>query len=460
VSLESSEKQAPAAKPKEEKKKKPSKFSGLFKRRDRKSKQQNEDDADEFLGKREQQQQQPSPISPQPQPQQQVQAGPDSLQDDPLSPRASQQPTRQTSKLQKAPPPNKGSLLRRTSSQEEANLRTSGQAANDRPRDQLASVSETDPFDDSAATSDIRTQRSPNTSNNNSHSNSRVTSPTSDSLRNVFNPVREAFRSASSQQPAEAGADGESKPERVKKAKARMALDDSDESGDERETPTRRPPEPYPAAQQPSSNNSPLKERLSESPVQVSPLDERKNNSMNAPGLVDSSSHSSQEGVSPVSPSESPELVEHPANGASASYAGVASNADHHSHSNHVRSHDATSSQMATARPSTPPTTNQTNNSASASTTPASHSTAASRQPPQWSDAMLRSYLETSTDDIRDLLVVVGDTSSVAQPGSDHPTVKSFEGDRKRLAAMDQKLDDMLKGLMAKRGLGKAVSGN
>ena len=73
---------------------------------------------------------------------------------------------------------------------------------------------------------------------------------------------------------------------------------------------------------------------------------------------------------------------------------------------------------------------------------------------------MLRSYMETSTDDIRDLLIVVGDSSNVSQPNPEHPTVKSFESERKRLAAMDQRLDDMLKGLMERRGLGKAVSGS
>ena len=444
-------------KPKEDKKKKPSKFSGLFKRRDRKSKQQPEEDVEDFLEKRGSQP--GSRTSPQPRdPGQEMQAEP------PLSPRASQQqPFRQASKLQKAPP--RGGSLRRTSSQEEASLRAVGQSSGDRHRDIPATINETaDPFDDNAAVADPRTQRSPSASNNNSRGNSRVTSPTSDSLRNAFNPVRDAFRSTSGsqQQAVEPVADGEGKVEKVKKAKARMALDDSDESDGERDAPsatypaapTRRAPQPeqtlhppQPHAQQGSPSGSSLKERLSESPVQVvSPLDNKPTGPLGPlPNLVaDSSSRSSQGGISPVSPSESPELVERPdSGGTNATYSAKPL---------------TTARSFESHRPSTPPHTSAAT-AASAPTTPASHSTAASRSQPStpWSDAQLRHYMEHSTDDIRDLLVVVGDTSGIAPPGAEHPTVKSFAGERARLAAMDQRLDEMLKGLMARRGLGAKV---
>lgn len=195
----------------------------------------------------------------------------------------------------------------------------------------------------------------------------------------------------------------EVKPPKVTKAKARVELDDFD-SPEEDETiaePTRAPPAPqqqppderqvrptlpgaypdsYMTAQTSISiselgdqgakaqRQQPAGERLSESPVQVSPV-----MSSNPPALmVDTSSQ--EDRSSPVS-SPSPELVD----------------MDGHAHG-----------KQDSVTTSTSATTTST-----------------------WNDASLRSFFDSGSD-IRDLLVIVYDKNDVPPAGPDHPLMGSL----------------------------------
>ncbi|KAL5356841.1 hypothetical protein BJX96DRAFT_143474 [Aspergillus floccosus] len=65
-------------------------------------------------------------------------------------------------------------------------------------------------------------------------------------------------------------------------------------------------------------------------------------------------------------------------------------------------------------------------------------------EPPTWSDASLRSYLDDEND-IRDLFIIVHDNSNVPPAGPDHPITGSlFKEESKRLKEMTSQLDSML----------------
>jgi hypothetical protein len=77
-------------------------------------------------------------------------------------------------------------------------------------------------------------------------------------------------------------------------------------------------------------------------------------------------------------------------------------------------------------------------------------------QSPPWSDAHLRAYLDDSSE-IRDLLLVVHDTSGVVPVGPDHPLMSDlYREERGKLGAMNHTLDGLLGEWLGrrKRGLG------
>lgn len=200
----------------------------------------------------------------------------------------------------------------------------------------------------------------------------------------------------------------EGKPQKVTKAKSRVELDDFD-SPEEEETlpePTRAPPEPkqqseekqlrptlpgaYPDSylstqtsvselsdQTVKVQRSTAEERLSESPVQVSPV-----MSSNPPALmIDTSSQ--EDRSSPIS-SPSPELMD----------------VDDRAHG-----------KQDSVATSTSATTTST-----------------------WNDANLRAFFDSGSD-IRDLLVIVYDKNDVPPAGPDHPVVGTlFREQNSRLA--------------------------
>ncbi|KAE9581986.1 hypothetical protein CGMCC3_g2219 [Colletotrichum fructicola] len=225
----------------------------------------------------------------------------------------------------------------------------------------------------------------------------------------------------------------EPKPQKVTKAKSRVELDDFDSSGEEidpsgpsvqqpveeepkdeklvRPVPgafpdsymsgqsaqtdrTITPSQPMPQPQPTAADRE--KDRLSESPVQVSPV-----TTSNPPALmVDTSS---QDGHSS---SPSPELID----------------------ADEVGRHRAQDSMTAS-----------------------STSTGGSTTGSSWNDAKLRAFFDSSSD-IRDMLVVVYDKSDVAPAGPDHPVAGSlFREQNAKLAEITTQLDNMLGDWLARK---------
>ena len=74
-----------------------------------------------------------------------------------------------------------------------------------------------------------------------------------------------------------------------------------------------------------------------------------------------------------------------------------------------------------------------------------------SRSTPTWSDSSLRTYMDNDQS-IKDLLIIVHDSSNITPAGSDHPLVSSlFVNERSRLAEMQSNLDSLLTGWMSKK---------
>ncbi|RYC65322.1 hypothetical protein CHU98_g865 [Xylaria longipes] len=212
----------------------------------------------------------------------------------------------------------------------------------------------------------------------------------------------------------------EPSPPKTTVAKSRVELDDFDSSTDEEvlPEPTRAPPEPkrepsedkslrpsLPGSFPDSSFSIPQQneaaeicsptERLSESPVQVSPI-----TSSNPPALMGDNS-SQEDHSSPVS-SPSPELAD----------------ADNNTHRNQ--------------------------DSITTSASPTTVST--------WNDANLRAFFDSGSE-IRDLLVVVYDDKTDAAPiGPNHPIANSlFREQNAKLAEITTQLDNMLGDWLARK---------
>ena len=239
-----------------------------------------------------------------------------------------------------------------------------------------------------------------------------------DARRGMYSPIKDALKSS----PVEP------KPEKVRKAKHRMHMDDFDSSSEDEDggTSSERPsyegPDSHlpiaqdsrrePASHLPIAQDSrretqepqaspfshtelprePTRERLSESPVEVYPSQEHYRSPQPPQLMVDTSSQDDPS-TSPVSPISSPELIE-------------AANEN-------------------VAREETPAST--------------AHSST-----PTWSDASLRAYLEDDSD-IKDLLVVVHDKSQIKPVGRDHPVVKNlFKQENQILGEISNRLDRLL----------------
>lgn len=213
-----------------------------------------------------------------------------------------------------------------------------------------------------------------------------------DSRRGMFSPIRDVLRSSP--------LSSEPKPEKARKAKHRMPIDDFDSSSDTDEAAKRpRIPEARSTA---SEEVEPVQERLSESPVQVSP--QQVPQKQHRPGLMIDTSSPDEASTSPVSPLSSAELVEAP--------------------------HESD------GREESPASTAQLSSNA-----------------PSWNDAHLKAYLEDGSD-IRDLLVVVHNQASVKPVSADHPLVKDlFMEENRKLGEMSTRLDGLLGDWLAKKAM-------
>ena len=237
------------------------------------------------------------------------------------------------------------------------------------------------------------------------------------------------------------------KPEKVKQAKKRIQLDDFDTDEDEDSDPFADPD-----AQNKTSQPAPAEPtgRLSESPVHVSAADAQPSNKAQAqererepdsqpPGLTQDTS--SQETSSPVStptPDDSP-MKTIPENSTLS-----IPRSEQTGSPTHLSPTTATN----IPPPSRPaPIPSKTDHDTQASPT---HSSESNQLPP-WSDAALRAYLDDSSD-VRDMLVVVNDTTGVVPVGRDHPLMRElFVEETKTVQGMSSELDRLLNGLMEKR---------
>ena len=372
-------------------------LSGLFKRKDRKNKTQNEDGDDAESPSEE-------VMSRSPQPKESSESLSRDQQGSKITSPA--HPQRHTSKLQKAPPAklfpqNKTAPLRGDSvtprtilaDQARTNLPPS-----DRPSPSTSGKVSPMSMDDHSAEQSYKDPPSPLRNRTPEPPREQSRSPSSPRA-GVFSDIRDVLRSSPS---------SEVKPEKVKKAKQRVAMDDFDSSPDteehlesirHREEDRRRDAE------------EPTKERLSESPVQVSPQEPSHPANNNPPGLIIDTSSQEEPSFSPVSPSSTPELVEAP-------------------HEDRLVREE----------------------------TPASTAQSSSTAPPTWSDADLRTYLEDDSD-IRDLLVVVHDKSDVKPAGPDHPIVgKLFQEENRRLGDISHRLDGLLNDWLARKSSSSSSS--
>ncbi|KAG4031078.1 hypothetical protein MFRU_010g02030 [Monilinia fructicola] len=358
-------------KDKKDKEKKPGMLSGLFKRKDKKSKHQDDDLEDSITSSKQSSENPRSSPSPS--------KDSDLASVEESSPEAPKQP----SKLQKQPP--ETSPIRKQNIREPRALEP-----------QLATISERTTTADSPPGPSLRiVQPEPQMAASNQQENGNspiVSSPKSPG------PISKILHSAIS-------SSSEPKPVKAKKAKSRVELDDFDSSSEDSEVEepirspvqqTQRPipgsfPESYVST--PATENRPATgERLSESPVEVSPI--TPTNSHPPALMVDTSSQ--EEAPSPVS-SPSPELI------------------------------DADDIKKGTG------------------------SSIASTSTPTWNDSQLRTFFDDDTD-IRDLLVVVYDKSGVVPAGSDHPVVGNlFKEENAKLADITNRLDGMLGDWLARK---------
>jgi hypothetical protein len=418
-SLESLEKNGFADKVKDDKKKKEKKsgmLSGLFKRKDRKGKGA-QDSMDSDIER----------------PEEADRSSPQSKPSDELAERSSAEqvtapaPVRQLSKPKvhrshRDDSPQKTKGILKTESPTELSAEPDVQL--DRVDNQPAAQQSTStmrlvpPEQDEAGKSSVEEQtRSPDSTSNTTNS------------RNPFSGMVKPQQ------------EGEVKREKVTKAKQRVQLDDfdSDESSD---------PFADPDAQdkQGETENVESTGRLSESPVHVSAADaqplhkgtiadrEKESECHHAPGLsTDSSSQETSSPVSTPTPDDSPMKTIPENNPLSTFRSDYTSSPTHHAFE---------PAGPPPSRPAPNPTKDRE---------PSPPVSSESTMLPAWSDASLRAYLDDGSE-IRDMLVVINDTTGVVPVTRDHPLMKNYLAEEtKTIQGLSGELDRLLNGLMEKR---------
>jgi hypothetical protein len=360
-------------KDKKEKEKKPGMLSGLFKRKEKKSNLQEEDIEEILSSKRWNENSRASPV-PSKDSEELM-----SIEDQAPAQAPAQTPDvqRHPSKLQKQPRPEISPSRKPGSGRDAKPMETQQAPAPERapPAESVQGPSMR------LVQPDISTQDSIQQARELSPELTRAPTPTQAAPKDQKSSgtMSKMLRSASS-------SSSDPKPVKAKKAKSRVELDDFDSSPENSpvEEPVRAPSKPIPGSFSDSYIATPkiersnaMEERLSESPVQVSPVTPSQSH---PPALmVDTSSQ--EEPPSPVS-SPSPELI------------GVED-----------------------AREKKGPGSSTTSTST-----------------PTWSDAHLRTFFDDDAD-IKDLLVVVYDKSGVVPAGPDHPiTGNLFREENAKLA--------------------------
>jgi hypothetical protein len=393
----------------DEKKKKEKKgmLGGFFKRKDKKGKTQDNETED---GKKASDElSRVSPLS---------KKSSESLSQDARPIKVDKAPQRQSSKLQKQPPPHV--------SPKASPSKDNFQGVEQSPHPSVESAMSPSSQDSSSTPSTVRSLATDQTKTAENIA-PRIASPEARQERaaspsekkSMFTPMTDALRPAPVRSPdKDQGAGGLSPP--LNQVKDRFDIEDRE--SDEDATPPAPAPERVrhlpPTLVTPSPDQ--YQERLSESPVEVSPIEppeSHKSSTESQPPalMVDTSSNSERRSISPISPtsSSSPSLV------------------------------DVDAETPNDAEESTNPTATSPHADAPTPST--------ARSTPTWSDASLRTYMDND-DDIRDLLIIVHDKSNVIPAGPDHPiTGNLFGAEKGRLAEMQSNLDSMLTNWLARK---------
>ena len=395
-------------------------LGGMFKRKDKKGKGQDREPEDGEKTSSDLSRQSPTPKE-----------SLESLSQEAQAVKSASQPHRQTSKLQKSPP---AKVLPKSSSNQKdpagARPNTAESQSTFFPEPSRAqptvlepnsSMRMAQPEQPAIAMEELAPVLNFNPPIQTYEESPQAESP-KDARRGMFSPIKDVLRSTPS----------ESKPEKARKAKNRMHMDDFDSSSSEDELATEpaseresheepeqrhlaiaqeaQREEHEPRALHSTFTDPQNRERLSESPIEVPtsqefqhPTPQDQSRTHQPPPLMVDTSSQEYPSTSPVSPLSSPELVEAPTEN--------------------------------TGREETP----------------ASTATAQSSMP-SWSDASLRAYLEDDSE-IRDLLVVVHDKSNVKPATRDHPIVKNmYKEENKKLGEISSRLDGLLGDYLARKG--------
>ncbi|KAJ4356572.1 protein phosphatase regulator [Didymosphaeria variabile] len=420
-SLESLEKNGFADKVKDDKKKKekkPGMLSGLFKRKDKKGKGVGMDSNDSDAEPSSKQSEEYGRESPQSKPS-------DDLSAERASSEQSAAPSRQSSKgkLQKpqrnreeSPSKVKGILKMDTPEPLAVQSATAQESVVDQPATQMTSTMRLVPSEEPPVEERALSPEKPSSLN------------TAASKLNPLNIVK------SSQ-------NAEPKPEKVKKAKQRVQLDDFD-SDDEKD------PFADPAMQPQSAQHSESEPtgRLSESPVHVSAADaqpsakdntqekDQESDSQHPPGLTgDTSSQDTSSPISTPTPDDSPSTTQPSKPTISTAQAAT--------------SPDPTEPTSASSMP--PPSRPAPVPEKAMDVSPPNSSESTTL--PAWSDHSLRTYLDDGSD-IRDMLLVINDTTGVVPVGPEHPIMSQlFVEETKTVTGLSIQLDSLLNGLLEKR---------
>lgn len=396
-SLESLEKNgfADKAKDKKDKKeKKPGMLSGLFKRKDKKSKGML-DSVDSDIEK----------------PEETDRSSPQSKPSEESTERQSTEQSAVTPQRQ----PSKGKLQKSQRTRDDSPQKTKGILKTSSPTEATMQSEGNDAPANKPQTSTMRLVQPEGDDSRRPSVEERTPAPGSN------NPFTKAMK-----------AEVEAKPEVVKQSKERVQLDDFD--SDEGSDPFADPDAQAAAARNEASQSA---SRLSESPVHVSAADAQpskmagqdreKENDQHLPGLTtDSSSQETSSPISTPTPEDSP-MKTIPENSQLSTF----------------RS-GATPSPTSIPPPSRPAPVPNKEREPSPPISPDS-------MLPAWSDASLRAYLDDGSD-IRDMLLVVNDTTGVVPVGKDHPFMKDlFVEESKKVQGLSGELDRLLNALVEKR---------
>ena len=428
----------PSERPKDDKKrkeKKPGMLSGFFKskKKDKKGKVVDEDDEKDMESSR-----MSSPTSQ------------ETFVSDKTSSAGQQTPSRQLSKgkLQKSPPTSSSPSSKVKSPIEEAQSSLGPSNLDDKRSSPPSTMRLVQSEPDQVQRDDLvaNPQLSEESQNNDQHLDAAPSKERGGKLSPITNLIRPS----------------EPRPEKVKKAKQRVELDDFDSSPDEAVTANPFDDSNESSAERTSSENSESlneSERSAEASKEMSPIDSidprrppplvteipsEEDQSQASPAATRLNEEQSQ----PISTSSSTPTITSPVPGPRPSAPSDQEATSRRSPHQYPSSNAAARSSPSSRNTDTPPTPSSQHTSPGASNGPV------------WSDSALYAYMN-GENDIRDMLLLVRDKTNVVPVSTDHPLMKDlFVDERKSLKDMDRQLDGLLGQWMERKGMaGPSVYG-